>query len=141
MKDIICTICGLVGAAITKLFGGWSDGLTTLLIFMLVDYITGILVAAVFGKSKKSDSGALTSTACWQGLVKKGITLLIVLVGCRLDLLIGTNYIRDAAVIAFCTSEALSILENAGLMGVPIPSVITKAIEVLKKEEEGGYVE
>lgn len=138
MKDILCTICGLIGAAITKLCGGWSDGLTTLIIFMAVDYITGILVAAVFKKSKKSDSGALTSTACWQGLVKKGITMLIVLVGCRLDLLIGTNYIRDASVIAFCTSEALSILENAGLMGVPIPAVITKAIEVLKQEEESG---
>lgn len=110
--------------------------MTTLVIFMAVDYITGIILAAVFGKSKKSDTGALTSAACWKGLVKKGITLLIVLIGCRLDLLIGTNYIRDAAVIAFCTSEAMSILENAGLMGIPIPGVITKAIEILKKEEE-----
>ncbi len=138
MKDILCMTCGIVGAAISKLYGGWSDGMTTLLIFMLVDYVTGILVAAVFHRSKKSETGSLTSLACWQGLVRKGITLLIVLIGCRLDLLIGTNYIRDAAVIAFCVSEALSILENAGLMGVPIPSAITKAVEVLKREEEGG---
>lgn len=138
MKDILCTICGIIGASIAKLYGGWSDGMTTLLIFMCIDYVTGILVAAVFQKSKKSESGALTSDACWKGLIKKGISLLIVLIGCRLDLLIGTNYIRDAVVIAFCVSEALSILENAGIMGVPIPSVITKAIEVLKKEEGGG---
>ena len=138
MKDILCTACGILGAAIAKLFGGWSDGMTTLLIFMCIDYITGILCAAVFQKSKKSESGALTSDACWKGLIKKGISLLIVLIGCRLDLLIGTNYIRDAVVIAFCVSEALSILENAGIMGVPIPPVITKAIEVLKKEEGGG---
>lgn len=138
MKDILCTACGIIGASIAKLYGGWSDGMTTLLIFMCIDYITGILCAAVFQKSKKSESGALTSDACWKGLIKKGISLLIVLIGCRLDLLIGTNYIRDAVVIAFCVSEALSILENAGIMGVPIPSVITKAIEVLKKEEGGG---
>lgn len=138
MKDILCTTCGILGAAIAKMFGGWSDGMTTLIIFMAIDYFTGIMVAAVFQKSTKTESGALSSLACWQGLIKKGITLLIVLIGCRLDLMIQTNYIRDAAVIAFCVAEALSILENAGLMGVPIPSVITKAIEVLKQEEEGG---
>lgn len=138
MKEILCSVCGLVGAAIAKVFGGWSDGMTTLIIFMAVDYFTGILVAAVFQRSTKTESGALSSLACWQGLIKKGITLLIVLIGCRLDLMIQTNYIRDACVIAFCVAEALSILENAGLMGVPIPSVITKAIEVLKKEEGGG---
>lgn len=137
MKDILCTVCGLVGAAIAKVFGGWSDGMTTLIIFMAVDYFTGILVAAVFQKSTKTESGALSSLACWQGLIKKGITLLIVLIGCRLDLMIQTNYIRDAAVIAFCVAEALSILENAGLMGVPIPTVITKAIDVLKDESKG----
>lgn len=61
----------MIGAAIAKLFGGWSSGMTTLVIFMAVDYITGIILAAVFGKSKKSDTGALTSAACWKGLVKK----------------------------------------------------------------------
>lgn len=136
MKEVLCTTCGLLGAAIAKLFGGWSDGMTTLIIFMAIDYFTGVLVAAVFKKSKKTESGALSSLACWQGLIKKGITLLIVLIACRLDLMIQTNYIRDACVIAFCVSEAISILENAGLMGVPIPTVITKAIDVLKKEND-----
>lgn len=136
MKDILCTVFGLVGAFVAKLFGGWSDGLTTLLIFMGVDYVTGLLLGAM-GKSKKTESGALSSGACWRGLIKKGVTLLIILVACRLDLLIETNYIRDAAIIAFCVSEALSILENAGMMGVPIPAVITKAIDVLKDESKG----
>lgn len=135
MKDILCTTCGMLGAAIAKIFGGWSDGLTTLLIFMGVDYVTGLLLGAM-GKSKKTESGALSSGACWRGLIKKGVTLLIILVACRLDLLIGTSYIRDAAIIAFCVSEALSILENAGMMGVPVPSVITKAIESLKQDKE-----
>lgn len=136
MKDITCIICGAIGSAIAKIYGGWSDGMTTLIIFMAIDYATGLLLAAVFKKSKKTETGTLSSRACFEGLVKKGITLLIVLVACRLDILTGTNYIRDAAVIAFCVAEALSILENAGLMGVPIPAVITKAIDVLKKEND-----
>lgn len=134
MKDVLCTILGLIGAGVAKIFGGWSDGLTTLLIFMGVDYVTGLLLGAL-GKSKKTESGTLSSGACWRGLIKKGVTLLIILVACRLDLLIGTSYIRDAAVIAFCVSEVISIVENAGIMGVPIPAVITKAIDTLKKED------
>ena len=68
------------------------------------------------------------------GLMKKGVTLVIVLASARLDMLIGTNYIKDAVIIAFCANELISIIENAGLMGVPIPSAITKAIEVLKEK-------
>lgn len=135
MKDVLCTIFGLIGAGIAKIFGGWSDGLTTLLIFMGVDYVTGLLLGAL-GKSKNTETGHLSSGACWRGLVKKGVCLLIVLVGCRLDLLSGTTYIRDATVVAFCVSEVISILENASLMGVPIPAVITNAIEALKQDKE-----
>jgi toxin secretion/phage lysis holin len=61
---------------------------------------------------------------------------LIVLVACRLDLVMGSNFIRDAVVIAFIANETISIIENAGLMGVPIPSVIVKAIDVLTKNAE-----
>lgn len=134
MKEILCSVCGAVGAAIATAFGGWSDGLTTLIIFMSVDYVTGLLLA-VMGKSKNTETGHLSSGACWRGLVKKGVCLLIVLVGCRLDLLSGTTYIRDATVVAFCVSEVISILENASLMGVPIPAVITNAIDLLKNNE------
>ena len=138
MKELLCTLTGVLGAAFTGLFGGWSAGLTTLVIFMALDYLTGLLLAGVFRLSKKSSSGALESSACWKGLVKKGITLTIVLVACRLDILIGENYIRDGAVIAFCVAEALSILENAGLMGVPIPAVITRAVEALRAEGDAA---
>ncbi|NLU23134.1 MAG: phage holin family protein [Clostridiales bacterium] len=58
------------------------------------------------------------------------------MLACRLDILLGTNYIRDAAVIAFCANEALSITENAGLMGVHLPGVVTNAIELLQKNSE-----
>jgi toxin secretion/phage lysis holin len=62
--------------------------------------------------------------------------LLVVLVACRLDLLLGSDFIRDAAVIAFAANETISIIENLALMGVPVPKVLTEAIEVLKKKSE-----
>lgn len=132
-KNAFCTISGVVGAVVAQCFGGWSAALTTLLIFMGMDYVTGVIVAAVFHKSGKSENGGLESKAGWIGLIRKGVTLLIVAVAYRLDLLIGTSYIKDGVVIAFCANEVISLIENAGLMGVPIPAVITKAIEILKK--------
>lgn len=136
MKAGILTSVGFIGSVFASFFGGWSAGLTTLIIFMCVDYASGLIVAGVFHKSGKSENGGLESNAGWKGLIRKGMTLLIVLIACRLDILVGTTYIRDTTVIAFCTNEALSILENAGLMGVPIPKVITKAIDVLKNKSD-----
>lgn len=136
MKYGICTAIGVVGSTIASFFGGFDAALITLLIFMGVDYATGLIVAGVFHKSEKTENGALESRAGWKGLCRKGVSLLVVLVACRLDMIMGSNFIRDATVIAFIANEAISIIENAGLMGVPIPSVITKAIEVLKKKSE-----
>ena len=78
----------------------------------------------------------LESRAGWKGLCRKGVTLLVVLVACRLDLIMGSNFIRDAVVIVFVVNETISIIENAGLMGISIPAVLTKTIEVLKKKSE-----
>lgn len=136
MKNIICGIIGIIGGFIANAFGGWSAALTTLLIFMGVDYLSGLILAGVFHASPKSEDGTLESYAGWKGLVRKGMTLLIVLIGARLDLLIGVNYIRDAMVIAFCVNELLSIIENMGLMGVPMPEILTNAIEMLKSKSE-----
>ena len=136
MKDGICTAIGGVGSTFASFFGGFDAALITLLIFMGVDYATGLIVAGVFHKSEKTENGALESRAGWKGLCRKGVSLLVVLVACRLDMIMGSNFIRDATVIAFIANETISIIENAGLMGVPIPSVITKAIEVLKKKSE-----
>lgn len=135
-KKIVCTAIGVVGGAISTFFGGWSAALMVLLICMAVDYITGLVVAGVFHASPKSPGGGLESRAGLKGLLRKGAALLIVLVSHCLDVLIGTNYIRDAVVIAFCANEILSIIENAGLMGVPIPKVLTKAIDVLRNKSE-----
>ena len=141
MKMKLLTFIGMLGGMIASLFGGWDASLITLIIFMGIDYVTGLIVAGVFHASEKTKNGALESRAGWKGLCRKGVTLLIVLVACRLDLIMGSNFIRDAVVIAFIANETISIVENAGLMGVPIPSVITKAIEVLKNKTESEDTE
>lgn len=138
MKEMICMGFGVAGSAVASIFGGWDAALVTLVIFMGIDYFTGLLVAGVFHKSPKTEGGGLESRAGWKGLVRKGVVLLIVLVAARLDLLIGDgSFIRDAVVIAFVVNETLSIIENAGLMGVPVPEVLVRAIEVLKKKGDG----
>ena len=131
MKEWICMIAGIVGGFITTLLGGWDSALSTLVIFMGIDFVTG-LVTAVMGKSKHSRSGALNSKAGWIGLAKKFCILLMVAVGVRIDILLGTTYIRDTVCISFCLNELLSIIENATLMGIPFPPVIKKAIDVLQ---------
>ena len=136
MKQTLCAIWGLIGSAIASFFGGWDAGLATLLIFMAIDYVSGLIVAGVFHTSNKTNSGSLESRAGWKGLCRKCMTLLFVLVAYRLDLVIGTNYIRDAVIIAFTANETISLVENAGLMGLPLPAVITKAIDVLQKKVE-----
>ena len=128
----ICT--GVLGAFITNFFGGWSAAMTTLLLFMAVDYVSGLIVAGVFKNSTKTETGALESRAGFKGLCRKGMILIIVMVAYRIDLLIGTDYVRDAVVIAFCTNELISIVENAGLMGIPLPTVITKAVDILTQK-------
>lgn len=134
--NVVYSVVGAVGGFIAMAFGGWSDALITLIVFMSVDYITGLTVAGIFKKSKKSENGALESRAGFKGLCRKGVALLIVLVAVRLDIVMHTSYIKDAVIIAFIANEAISIVENAGLMGLPIPTVIVKAIDVLKKESE-----
>ena len=89
MKNMLCTVVGLVGSWLASLFGGWDTALSTLLIFMAVDYVTGLVVAGVFHRSKKTDTGKLESRAGWKGLCRKGASLLIVLVAYRLDIVIG----------------------------------------------------
>ena len=133
MKNAICTGIGIMGSLVASLFGGWTASLTTLLIFMGIDYVSGLIVAGVFHKSPKTETGALESRAGFKGLIRKLMILLFVLIGYRLDVAVGSTYIKDAVCIAFMVNELLSIIENAGLMGIPIPAVITNAIDILKK--------
>lgn len=137
-KNILISIIGVIGSAIASAFGGWSAAMTTLVIFMAIDYLTGLITAGVFHKSTKTDSGTLESRAGFKGLCRKGAMLLIVLVACRLDLTLSTTYIKDAVIIAFIANETISIIENAGLMGVPMNDTLKNAIDVLQKKGSGS---
>lgn len=138
IKSVLCVSLGLVGSFIANLFGGWTNDMGTLVIFMAIDFVMGLIIAGVFQNSNKSDSGALNSKAGWKGLCRKCMTLLFVLVAHRLDICLGVDYIRTAAIIGFIVNEAISITENAGLMGMPMLPIIKKAIEILKSKNDEG---
>ena len=135
IKIWLCAAVGCTGGTIAAAFGGWDMGLQILILLMAIDYATGLMVAGIFHTSGKSASGGLESRAGWKGLCRKGVTLLIVLVAQCVDAEAGTNVIRDAVVIGYTANEAISILENAGLMGVPVPKKLAQAIEVLQGKD------
>lgn len=130
------TALAAVGGVVTTLLGTWSLAMTILCVCMAVDYISGLVVAGVFHASLKSAGGGLDSNVGWKGLVRKVATLAVILIAHFVDLLIGTQYIRDAVVIFFTLNEILSILENCALMGVPIPKVLISGLDILKKESK-----
>lgn len=134
MKDLFCTAAGLIGSAICWAFGGWDAALTALVICMSVDYISGSIVALVFHNSRKTESGSYNSGYGLKGLCKKGLMLLFVIVAVQADKLLGSQYIRDAVCIGFCSNEILSIVENLGLAGVPMPQAVVKALEQLQEK-------
>lgn len=136
IKSSILTGVGVFGSYIVNLLGGWDMALQTLVIFMAVDYGTGLIVAGVFKKSTKTETGALESKAGAKGLCRKGMALLIVLVASQIDKLTGTDFVRNAVVIGYVANEAISIIENAGLMGLPVGKILTNAIDILKKQTE-----
>lgn len=143
-------VIGAIGGAWLTVFGDWTMAMTILCVCMALDYITGLVVAGVFHTSRKSAGGGLDSNVGWKGLARKVATLFIILVAHFVDVLIGTQYIRDAAVIAFTVNEIISILENCALMGVRIPKVLLKGIDILhqqtgeedeKPPDQGGAAE
>ena len=136
MKEKLCTILGLAGSALCWAFGGWDASIVALLVCMGVDYVSGSMVALVFHNSNKTETGAYNSAYGLKGLCKKGMMLLFVLVAVQIDKLLGTAYARDAVCIGFCSNEVLSIIENLGLAGIPMPQAITKALEQLQKKDK-----
>ena len=138
MKTGFCAVVGTVGGVIASALGGFDSLLIALVVFMEIDYISGLIVAGIFHKSKKSEGGGLESWAGFKGLLKKGMCLFFIVIAVQLDNVIGTQFIRDGVIVAFISNELISIIENAGIMGVPIPAVIKKAIDILNKKGENG---
>lgn len=141
MKNTICAAFGLLGGWLAHLMGGWDMVVQTLTIFMAMDYLSGIVVAGVFHRSRKTESGSLKSLVGFKGLCRKIGQIALVCVGHRLDLLLGLNYIREAIALAFIANECLSLLENAGLMGIPLPTALTKAVDMLSSKANGEMEE
>jgi toxin secretion/phage lysis holin len=136
VKDKFLTGAVAFGGAIVGHLGGWEGHMMTLVMLMAFDYATGLVLAGVFKKSKKS-GGSLASGEMVKGIFRKGMVLGVIFIAHRLDLALGSSYIADVVTIGFIAAELLSIVENLGLMGVPIHPIITKAIEILQTKAKG----
>jgi len=128
------SVVGAIGGVFTLILGTWTIAITIMCICMGVDILTGITVAKFFVASPKTESGGYSSREVRKGLMRKGGMCLVVLVAHYVDLLIGTQYIRDAVVVFTVFNEIMSILENVALMGVPIPKILLKGLDVLHEK-------
>lgn len=138
MKDAVLFGLAAMVSVLANLFGGWDVALRALIFMMTADYISGLVVAGVFKRSPKSETGALESRAGFKGLVRKGGILLVVLVAVKLDEFAGAAYIRTAVCCYFVANEGLSVVENLGLMGVPLPGFLKKMLEAMRDKADGG---
>jgi len=135
VRAVLLATLGFISSTLSMLLGGFDMLLQALVVFMIVDFLSGWLVAAVFKSSNKTTTGRLSSAAGLKGIVKKAASLMVVIVAVHLDVLFGTNGItRDAAIIALALNELLSIIENMGIIGIKMPKPILDALEVLNKK-------
>ena len=124
MKNIINVITGAVVTIATYFLGGWDIAIQSL-VFIVVDYITGVL-KAIYNKELNSAVGL-------KGIIKKVGYLLVVSISVLLDKIAGnTGAIRNIVIYFFVANEGLSILENWGNLGLPLPKQLTEALEQLK---------
>ena len=138
---LILAAIAAAGATVAEALGGWDTSLQTLVVLMAIDYVTGILCAAVWKKSPKSESGAFESKASLKGLIRKGAILLVVYIATRLDVMTGTTITRTAVIMFFIANDGFSIIENIGIMGVPMPPQIKNAFALLRKDETAEKVD
>ena len=139
LKNIVSIVTGAIGSLLINLIGKPTDDLIILLVLMTIDLIVGFLISAIWQKSTKTDSGKLSSKVMFKGIVKKFFTLVIVVIAFQLDKLLVMNVIRHIVIIAFIVEEVLSITENIAITGIKIPTIITKALDVLEKEVKNGF--
>lgn len=132
MENIIKHVSAGIGAVISFAFGGWSNLLSILLAFVVIDYVSGFVAAGIEGK--------LNSSTGMKGIAKKVAVFFVVAVAHMMDVALGYDghILRDATIFFFLANEALSILENAGRIGVPVPGVLRKAVETLHSKGDGS---
>lgn len=119
------------GATIAYLFGGWSALLGILLAFVVLDYLTGLMAAAIRGE--------LSSLVGMRGIAKKVCIFVMVAIAHLVDKALGgTSLVQDATIFFYLANELISIIENSGRIGIPVPDPIQKAVLVLKRKSGGG---
>ncbi|HBZ09103.1 MAG TPA: holin [Bacillus bacterium] len=129
METIFKSVVAVIGAIITFLLGGWSPLLQVLVIFIVMDYVLGFLVAATHGE--------LSSSIGFKGIAKKVIILSLVAVAYAIDTIMGDGtFIRDAVIFFYLANELLSILETVGKTNLPVPDVLKKAVEKLSDKSD-----
>lgn len=127
MKEISSSIIALICTGCVYLLGGWDVSLICLVIAIAIDYVSGIMKAFVMKE--------LSSKIGLRGLLKKVGVLMVVMLAVIVDRVTGeTGMVRNLVIYYFVANEGLSIIENLGQTGVPIPSSIKKALKALKKE-------
>jgi len=116
----------LVGAS--NLLGGWTPAMTTLLVIVALDVVSGFVRAAVQKR--------LSSKESWQGGLRKLLMFVVIALAAQVDSLIGAEpLLRNAVVIFYCVSESLSVLENVAAAGLPVPDVIKDALAQLSSRK------
>ena len=136
IKESLCTSVGIIGSMIISLLGGWDVPMQALIICMIIDYLSGLAVAGIFHKSKKSENGALNSRSGLKGLCMKCMILFIIVAIVQVGKVLNVDWLRNATIIGFISNEFISIVENAGLMGMRLPKPVYKAIDILNDKEK-----
>lgn len=134
--EFIQELSPAISGYVTELNGGWNMLIIVLVIAMVIDFISGILLAGVFAKSGKTEKGRIKSSTGFIGVSKKVMVLFLVMISYGIDLVVGTDFICNGVIVAYIIIESVSIVENAGMMGVPIPAKLKQGIELLKDMEE-----
>lgn len=135
VKNIILAALAAIGGILTEMTGGWDTTMQVLIVFMSADFLCGLILAGVFKKSKKSETGRLESDAGIKGIFKKVGILISIIIGVHLDMLLGYEVaIRNALIFYFVAIEGISIAENLALMGVPMPKFIIDMLEQMQGE-------
>ena len=139
VKQVISLVIGALTTGILKVIGEPTQDLKILLLLMVIDLIVGFTVSAVWHKSSKTKSGKVSSKVMFKGIVKKILTLVLVVVAYQIDMLLGYDVIRHIAIIAFIVQEIISIIENIAITGIKAPDIITKALDVLERSVKDEF--
>ena len=121
---------GLVGAVVAFTFGGWSQLLSIFLVVILIDYITGVLAAI-------KDGTGLNSKIGFWGITRKALMFIVILLAHQMDILLGQDLgvVKSGAIYFYMANELISITENYGRLGLPLPKKVTRIIKILKNKD------